>query len=97
MNDKLKAYWENPKALEYWTNPANIRVEKSAMTDGNVTMKVACHHRSGGKSFGNCGGCAARMDRALTNVEALLKLGRTEDALKIIEATNTARRAESTR
>lgn len=46
----------------FWTNPANLRVEGGWLTDGNNQMKSACHHKRG-DAMGDCGGCAARMDR----------------------------------
>lgn len=80
--------------VEFWSDPKNMRVEGGWVTDGNGQMKAACHHKKGG-AYGYCGGCAARMDSGLEVVEALLRDGKSAEALRVIDAVNAARVAEA--
>lgn len=80
--------------VEFWSNVKNLRVERGWLTDGSGQMKAACHHKKG-EAYGYCGGCAARIDRCLEVVEVLLRAGRCDDALRVIDAVNSARVAES--
>ena len=81
------------KLVTFWGDPKNLQVVGGWLTDGNGRMKAACHHKKG-NAYGYCGGCAARLDRVLDVVKGMLGEGLIEDALKVLRATSTARRAD---